>query len=820
MSVGATQSAEVREALSELQQYLSDTMPPLIVADSIRILLDAPDRVATEIHAWSTSQFRTGNEIPVSDYLFHAVKKLHVMGEFRLVPVEPFQDFLKQLKLEILNYCPPEDRELLKVNLERLGEGSMSYSSQVDVIFRQAGPERRSAAAAASDSGSATAAAVRGIQRFSLLLERLGREAGAGGGDAAALRNSALTEQVVAAAARNSHDRQELEQSLARLKELGIDVGTGEVIRALGQSIPGWVLPETVGTAAPEHSSIKAMHRIVAQAADPAEGANRFQQMVKTASERFNEGSLAQACAMIELAERIIADKEIDPGTAELIRRKGDEGLDVERLRKYAESPDQHTQLRRVLNFFLELCPEGLLAELRRELKRERRRLLLLLLEIHGAPARAAAFEKLTPSRIQQVTEQDWYFRRNLLYLLRRIPRPAEVSMDEEVDIVIRHSELRFPTPMVKEAVANLGQLKHDRSEQALAAMLKEIEAILLKPGDNPYDTKELRLILDRVVAALARFGTVGSRRAVVEHALRKKAELGDTMGRLAELAGQDLSDDPQTVEKLVAALKSNLPFKLLGLVLHQNDQNLGHAVEALSSTPTPPVRQAFEDLLKRFPDNAVGRGVSKALAGFDHAPQAAVSADTPAAPSLIGDLELFGLPALLQSLAEGALSGALTLKSPKGEPFGLMLLKGGKLLSCQTGALQGDEAFFQLLERPQPGNFLFTRQADRSAKESGTWDAVTTLREVLPLSFEGMRRYDEFQQARAIIPDDARLKPTGTKATPYPDEKDGILMRDLWTAVSKGSTPEECEASVAADSYRIRRLLVHWVDTGALAPA
>ncbi|MBC8647543.1 MAG: DUF4388 domain-containing protein [Thermoanaerobaculia bacterium] len=799
--------------MSELQLYLSDTLPPLIVADSIRLLLEDPNRVATEIHAWSTSQYRSGTEIPISDYLFHAVKKIHLMGEFRLVPREPFVNFLVALKRQVVSYCPAEDRELLQVNMDRLGEGTTAFSSPVEVIFRQAGAERRSAKDA-PEAGS-SAQAFRGIQRFALLLERLGREVGAAG-DPSALRSSALTEQVVAAAARNSRDTQELEQSLQRLKELGIDVGTGDLFKALGQSLPGWVLPETVSAATPEHSSLKAMHRIVAQAADPAEGAQRFQQMVKTATDRFNEGSLAQAVAMLDLAERIIAEKEIDPGSAELIRRRGNEALDLERLRKYAESPDQHSQLRRVLNFFLELTPEGLLAELRRELKREKRRLLLLLLEIHGAPARAAAFEKLKPSRIQQVTDQDWYFRRNLLYLLRRIPRP-EGPMEEEVDIIIRHTELRFPTPMLKEAIANLGQLKHDRSEQALGGMLRDIEAILLKPGENPYDSKELRLILDRVVAGLARFGTPGARRAVVEHALKRKTELGDTMSRLTELAGQDLSEDPQTVEKLIASLKSNLPFKLLGLVLHQNDQNLAYTVESLSSTPLPAVRQAFEDSLKRFPDLSVARLINKALAGFDQAPQAVV--ETPVA-SLAGDLEIFGLPALLQSLAESSLSGALSLKNPNGESFALMLLKGGKLLSCQTGALQGDEAFYQLLERPQPGTFFFSRQADRGAKESATREAPTGLREILPLSLEGMRRYDEFQQARAIVPDDVPLTATSVKATPHPDESDGILLRDLWMTASKGATPLECEASVAADCFRIRRLLVHWVESGALAPA
>ncbi len=813
MSAGAKPNPEVREALDELQRYLSDALPPLIVADAVKLLLDySPELVASDIRAWVTSQYRGANALPVSDYLFHALKKIHMIGEFHLVPREPFQSYMEGLKETILNYCPPEDREQLKVNLNHLGEAPSTLSSPIEVIFRQSDAGR--SGAAARDLSSPEMAA-RGIERLTLLLERLGREFTAGAEGENVGRRSDLADEAVAAAARASRGRGELEASLERLRALGIEAGTEDVFRALGQSLPGWALPEGSAASPPEHSNLKAMRRIVTEAEDAAEGASRFHQMVKAAIERFNDGSLAQAVPMIELAERIIAAREVDPGTAELIRRKGDESLDGERLRKYVESSEQHAQLRRVLNFFIALTPEGLLADLRREMKREGRRLLLALLEIHGEPARALAFEKLKSSG-EARTEQELYFRRNLIYLLRRIPRPAGVSTIEELEIVVRHCELGLPAPLLKEAIATLGQIKHEKAEQALLLLLGDIEAMLGKPEEAPYDLKELKLLLDRAVAALARFGTATARRAAVDHCLKRKAEFGDTMARLSELSGENFSNDPETVERLLATLKANLPFKIFGLVLHQKDQNLQYAIEALSATPHPAVRQVFREILERFPDQTVARTVSKALEAFE---QAAHPAEAPSA-SLSGDLELFGLPGLLQNLAQSGISGSLALKGRKGEVFGILLLRSGKLLSCSAGALQGEEALYQLMERPAPGDFLFTRQAERAAKESESGEAAAALREILPLCMEGMRRYDEFQQARALVPDDILLKPTSAKPTSHPDEKDGILVKGLWTAVANGATPLQCEGSVAADCYRIRRLLAHWVDTGALAAA
>ncbi len=822
---GIPADPELREALEELQQYLSDTLPPLVVADSIGLLLRyPPELMASNMHAWTASQYKMAAEIPLSDYLFHAVKKIHLMGEFHLVPKEPFEKYLTQLKEIVLTYCPEGDREFLRTNLGQLGEATTIMTSSVERIFRQTATADRPLAA-----GRATGSAAAGrltmsvapgeeqlmeLRRVSLLLDRLERELSSGARPASGQAGGGFVSPTLAAAARSTHNTKELEQYLERLRSIGIDIGTGDLFRSLGSSLPGWTLPAPAGGAgvalpARENSAVEAMHRIVTEAEDPAEGARRFQEMVKTAVERFNEGSLAQAVTMLDLAERIIAERKVDPGMAEITRRKADESLDVERLRKYAEAPDQHALLRRVLNFFTALTPKGLLEDLRGEPKRERRRLLLLLLEIHGVPAREAALEQLRSAFGQAGGEDEWYFRRNLLYLLRRVPRASGVSPDEDVDIAIRHTELGLPTPLVKEAIANLGQLKHEKAERTLMTLLEDLETMLVKPADAPYEAKELRLLLDRVVAALARFGSPAAHRAVVDHGLKKQAALGDTMARLAELAGQDLSGDEELVERLLTTLKAHAPFKLFGLVLRQNDRNLYACIEALSTTPAPAVQMAFEDIVKRFPGSDVAKAAAEALASFAVAP---APAEAQASASLSGDLALFGLPALLQSLADSVVSGSLTLRDPKGEVFGTISLRGGKMKNCHTAKLLGEEAFYQLLERPVPGNFQFSRQHDGVEETS-----AGPLRDILPLSLEGMRRYDEFQQAVALVPDEVFLKCTSVKATPHPDEKDGILVKDLWTRVSQGATARDCEAEMRADSYRIRRLLAHWVEQGAL---
>jgi hypothetical protein len=141
---------------------------------------------------------------------------------------------------------------------------------------------------------------------------------------------------------------------------------------------------------------------------------------------------------------------------------------------------------------------------------------------------------------------------------------------------------------------------------------------------------------------------------------------------------------------------------------------------------------------------------------------------------------------------------------------FGSIALREGKLVEIRRGKLQGDDAFYQLFERPLPGQFAFVK--GKPAAPAGG-----AVREILPLTLEAMRRYDEFQEAQLLVPDDVKLERTGVNATPPPGEKDGSFLQALWERASQGATPVDCEAAVVTDSYRIRKTLAHWVEQGAL---
>ncbi len=132
------------------------------------------------------------------------------------------------------------------------------------------------------------------------------------------------------------------------------------------------------------------------------------------------------------------------------------------------------------------------------------------------------------------------------------------------------------------------------------------------------------------------------------------------------------------------------------------------------------------------------------------------------------------------------------------------------------TGSLTGDTAVYQLLERPILGRFIFVNQPVELAPKDGEGPPGIA---VMSLLMEGMRRYDEFNRAAAIIPDEGQFAATGKQPTGLPDEDDANFVNGIWVQATQGNTPIEIEKEAGVDGYRVFRLFEHWVNEGALEP-
>lgn len=792
-SVPASQE-ELQEAADDLHLYLSDQKPPLIVVDSISLLLEeAMPYVAGQIQAWVGNQNLTA---PVSDYLFHAAKRIALFGDLDLIPRAALAGYLRSLADGLVPLAPEAEREVLRQNLDRLIQAAPSAAKAPMAVLQRP---------AASEAAPSDAPLTRVVRRLSLLLEHLRPVSASAAAAAPPEQRTELTSQFVTAAASQASNAKELEAHLAPLRQLGIDVSTEHIMRTIAGSLAGWALPVSEGQEpVASRQQLQAMRQIVSLAEDPAKATTRFLELVRAATEQFNEGQLGRATTMFELAERLIAEKKVKPDSIERLRRQGDEQLDAERLRKYTERTDLRPQFRVILNFFEKLRPGALLEALNGEPKRERRHVLLGLLEAHEQAARAEAFRLLKAS-VEPGAQADPFFQMNLVYLLRIIPRPPSASVDEEVNAVMGTAGRTSPPPLVKQIIAYLAFTRHEKAERALITYLKVFENMLLQPEMAAYPPAELEVLADRTCGALARYGTPRAWRLLIDHGLKSEARLRSPFLRLAEAGRCDFSSTPDLVERIIAALRSELPKKgLMGLGGRKDEDKALSLIGALAGTPLPEVRAVLQEIATTYADGKLGAAATKSLQAL------AAVGKPPAPPALSGDLDLFGLPNLLQTLNQPNFTGVLSLMNRDGGTQATLIVAKGELVGGHFGQLTGVDVIYQLLERPFPGTFAFVSR-DLSGERVGPPQPF------FPLLMEGVRRHDEFRRAAAVVPDGARLKPTGKPRTIVPDE-DPAFGPPLWTEVESGRTPQECEARIPADSYRVRRLLAHWVEEGALA--
>jgi hypothetical protein len=541
------------------------------------------------------------------------------------------------------------------------------------------------------------------------------------------------------------------------------------------------------------------------------EVARRYRHLVNAASEQFNEGNLGRAVQMFELARTLGVEKKIEAGLLEPIQKKGHEVLDPARLRQYMDRPERATQLSEVMAFFeAGLGAEPLLDQLETEDRRDRRRLLLDLLVVHGEKARALALARLEAAA---ETKANDFVRRNWIYLLRLIPRPAGGAPEPEIQAVARCAAPGEPAFLVKEALTYLGQTRHKQVAEALLTLLAGWENQLARPELDDAAADDAIATLDRLAAALARQGGPKGWRALVRHGLSKREELGNTTARLAELGSQDLSSSPDVVETLSALVREGLPKGgVLSRLVSRKDHDLPALVAALAGTRTPAVRDLLEQVRDRLEAQEAGRAAARAL----EAPAAAAAAAPGPGVGQSGELDGYSLPALLHRLAESQATGTLSLLPREGGSLPATIgFVEGRLVAARHGHRAGESAIYQLFERPFAGEFAF--------EEKPPAEAAAGLPPLGSLVREGIRRSRQLAGTSALVSEDVPLEATGEAPGTVSDEPDYDLVVTLWQRATSGATPRQIESELAADAFRILRPLAQWLEQGALrlsAPA
>ncbi|MEM1245078.1 MAG: DUF4388 domain-containing protein [Acidobacteriota bacterium] len=866
--------AEAAGNASELEGYLNDTLAPLQVADSVIAFLEhEPEGASRAILRWADQQLNANlHSIPISEFLYHALRKIHLFQDLGLADADRVRVLLRTATRQVRTFCPSDELADFDANLARLDEESR-MTKAVEFLHR-AGTEpdeesledrddseeaseppklalRREGDAgpvdaAASDADEAVAQAdahspeppprperardlnaVRneqvalGLRRFSMLVETLEQAT-------ERLEDSdekPLVTHLLSSAAVGAKNYDEFREYLDRLKSLGLqDLHLEQLVRSVAETLPDWYL-EGDGSAQPHTAASVAIERIVDLSEDEAAKTSRLHEIVTTAVEHFNQRRLGSALTLFELVEGLLKSGEFSPEVQRRILETGRPSLQMAPFRERVGDPELHPQLRRVLGFYPDLRVEGLVRRLLNEQNRRTRHLIMDLLRIHGSEARDAVTELLISSTSLSGREWPWFFVRNLIRLLREIPVVGVAVSDFELDTVVGYADPKHATQVVREAVTYLGSVPHPRAAAALSGLFHSYReaSVGLREGAG----SDMAKIQSLALTSMLRVDNPQVRAAALNAILFDSRRREENVQLVTVLGTVDLSADRGTLDLLLRSIRLRLPREGLTGTVHAlrmqlpktgwmgrmrrpgslREAALRSLIQSLAGTPTAEVTGLLSEIEELAPSEQLALAARKTRIQLEEKSFETVGGSE---ATLSGDLEVFGLPNLLQSLNYSETSGMLFIEAE--ERDAAVRLQHGRFVDAKVGDVRGVEALYLLLERPLPSRFRFVANDGQQP--------VKNPQELKAVLFEAMRRRDEFERLRLLVPDEALLSVSGDqKALSLPvEQQDADFAKRLWDLLRESpKTSLELESYDLGDPYSVRRLLAFWIESERL---
>ena len=146
--------------------------------------------------------------------------------------------------------------------------------------------------------------------------------------------------------------------------------------------------------------------------------------LIETGLALFNTDKYTHAEQVFNLVREGLKLPQLDEdGRARVRASHNSSELNQEHLLKLLADSKKHQAVKSLLPILADLEPKSLLKRLRFEKDKEYRRLLLTILKLHGPDVFPVIIEDLQAS---QKETRSWYYVRNLIFLLGKIPPPSD----------------------------------------------------------------------------------------------------------------------------------------------------------------------------------------------------------------------------------------------------------------------------------------------------------------------------------------------------------------------------------------------------------
>jgi hypothetical protein len=180
--------------------------------------------------------------------------------------------------------------------------------------------------------------------------------------------------------------------------------------------------------------------------------------------------------------------------------------------------------------------------------------------------------------------------------------------------------------------------------------------------------------------------------------------------------------------------------------------------------------------------------------------------------PGLQGDLSLFDLATVIQTVLGSRQIGVLTLRARVGKLAARINMRHGKIMQVTFGHLNGEPAFFELLTHNIPMDFVFE---PRSEDDVAAIDRALSSKQPHLLLIEGARRADELPKLMMKLKWPGAIYRQSSQQVDWSklSEDSPVLARKIWLLLEARLTVQQMTEKLAYDRYAVLSCLAELLD-------
>lgn len=344
--------------------------------------------------------------------------------------------------------------------------------------------------------------------------------------------------------------------------------------------------------------------------------------LVENAISLFNSGDEERSELVFRLVREGLTLPRLGDDMRQAVRSSHESSeLDQTRFTYLVESERSKSFVKAVLSHFSDLQPEALLKSLRFEKDGHRRRLLLSLIRLHGPDVFSLVVEDLQNADKQRFS---WYYMRNLIFLLGKVPPPGDFEHYAAINTVGSH--LTNKNPQLRHAALTTLNLLGGQS--ALDFMIEALDEKRYRPTDlqDPRTGRHVQNIIEFI----ARYPGEASHQVLAEIACALRCQGFHDAQKLRSITFRELQKMSQHLSApasnyLVAQLRQELKNSGIGIggfAIGVSTDECLNLLSALAGLRTAEAVMVIREVAQRYSRHIIGKRATEILARIGKSPE------------------------------------------------------------------------------------------------------------------------------------------------------------------------------------------------------